>query len=220
MMDAVCRQLTLQLCNQHQCVTTDRARCDQCMLAVTDDNLFYRLTLHWSADAWLRWPLQHRSRRSSRLILSLAIRISPSGPTDVGICSLSSTCADLFIYTYYMQTAWHRRRRGCCCCWWWYSSKCAWIFQWDLRKRWRIVAGLMCCVYTLTAWLFSDAHDALCNMRRPCRICCVSLSVSLQSAAVVELTQKCCFIYCMERARHYQERRSVCNMFAFGVKNI
>lgn len=153
----------------------DGRACRQCMHAVT--------TLHWSEDAWLRRPLQHRSQRSSRLILSLAIRISPSGP-----CGRHLLVCDLrrFIYLYILYADIGEAAAATAAA---ADGKCAWIFQRDLRKPWRIVAGLMCCVYTLTAWLFSDADDAL-RIYAPAshllglRTCNAALSTSYRDAAL------------------------------------
>jgi len=81
--------------------------------------------------------------------ISCAIRMSPSGLSGRHLLVFDQR---RFIYLYIFYAEYGAAATAA-------DGKCAWICQRDLRKRWRIVGGLMRCVYTLTAWLFSDAHS-------------------------------------------------------------
>jgi len=136
------------------------------------------------------------------------------------------TCADLFIYTYSMrgrQTLVARLLLLTA------ASACEWIFQWELRKRWRIVDALIRCVYTLTARLFSDLRRRpppplyVLYMRRPRRrICWASVRVrravplcSHRDAALCYLLHGSWKYYSAKRSRGFANYRR-----ALGIERI
>ena len=77
--------------------------------------------------------------------ISLAIRMSPPGLRGRHLLVFDLR-RFIYLYVYYADFGAAAAAAA--------DGKCAWIFQWDSRKRWRIVGGLIRCVYTLTAWLF------------------------------------------------------------------
>jgi len=89
------------------------------------------------------------------------------------------------------------------------DGKCAWIFQWDWRKRWRIVGGLMRCVYTLTAWLFRNARGPLLYIcMRQCHVCWVSISLLWECRVMRFIALFCKSIIHQSKEKHVAAKAS------------